>query len=374
MKKQIAILPGDGVGPEIITEGVLVLKAVAKKFGHEFSFDRGLIGAAAMDKTGDPLPAETIEQCMRSDAILFGAIGSPKYDANPSAKIRPEQGLLKLRRLLGLYANIRPIYVFPSITKSPLKPEITKDVDFVIVRELTGGMYFGQPRGRDKEKAYETNIYTKAEILRVTKIAFDIASARGQLRHSGKRSASRIDSGVANTPQNDRPKVTLVDKANVLETSRLWREVVQEYATNFPDIQVDYMFVDNAAMQIIKRPKEFDVILTDNMFGDILTDEASVIAGSIGLLPSASLGEKTSLYEPIHGSFPKAAGLNTANPVGTILSTAMMLGSSFQMVEESQAVFTAVKKTIASGYGTKDIFEGNALGTREFTQEILKNI
>ncbi len=348
MKKTIAVLPGDGIGPEVINEAVKVLTTISKTYKHEFSFKEVLIGAAAIEKTGKPLPKETVDLCFKSDAILFGAIGDPKYDNDPLAKIRPEQGLLQLRKTLGLYANIRPVFTFSGIDKSPLKPEITNDVDLVFVRELTGGLYFGEPRGRkdNGNTAYETNIYTKDEILRVTKLAFDLAKTR-------------------------KKKVTLVDKANVLETSRLWLETVREYAKNFPEITVEYMFVDNASMQLIKRPSEFDVILTDNMFGDILTDEASVIAGSLGLLPSASIGTKTSLYEPIHGSFPKAAGKNTANPTGAILSIALMLEYSFGLKKESQTVLQAVKKAIKEGFGTKDIQTQNPFSTIDFGDKVV---
>lgn len=354
MKKAIAVLPGDGVGPEVTQQAVAILKKVGEVFGHEFSFKESLIGAAAIEKTGEPLPKETLDLSLSADAILFGAIGDPKYD-DPNLKVRPEQGLLKLRESLGLYANIRPIYTFLGIKSSPLKEEIVKNVDFVIVRELTGGLYFGKPRGREGNRAFETNVYTKEEIERVSEIAFSIAKARKDL--GGKFSG----------------KVTLVDKANVLETSRLWRETVRSYAQNYPDVTLEYMYVDNASAQIMKRPSEFDVILTDNIFGDILSDEASVISGSIGLLPSASVGEKISLYEPIHGSFPKAAGQNIANPVGAILSAAMMLEKSFQLVKESQAVFKAVRETIAKGYGTKDI-ASTPLGTKEFGNKIIEQI
>jgi 3-isopropylmalate dehydrogenase len=308
MKKTIAVLRGDGIGPEIINESIKVLNAIAQKYDHTFIYKEGLIGAAAIDTTGNPFPENTETLCKESDAILFGAIGDPKYDNDPKAKIRPEQGLLRMRKTLGLFANIRPITVYPALFDiSPLKNERLENVDFVIVRELTGGIYFGEKSMDDKRTtAIDTSVYTREEIIRVAKIAFELAQKR-------KR------------------KVTLVDKANVLETSRLWREVVTEFSKNYLDVELNYMFVDNASMQIIKRPAEFDVMLTENMFGDILSDEASVIAGSIGLLPSASVGEKYSLYEPIHGSFPKAKGQNTANPVGTILSAAMMLRISFGM-------------------------------------------
>jgi 3-isopropylmalate dehydrogenase len=356
MKKHIAVLPGDGVGPEVTNEAVKVLKKIAEKFDHQFIFTEGLIGAAAIDMAGTPFPKETQQLCQHSDAILFGAIGHPKYDSDPTLKIRPEQGLLKMRKTLGLYANIRPISVFPSqINTSPLKKEIVKDVNFIVVRELTGGIYFGK-RGRSKNKksAFDICTYSDHEIVRIAKIAFDLASKRNK-------------------------KVTVVDKANVLETSRLWREVINRLKNTMPagrqeKIKIEYMFVDNAAMQIIKNPKQFDVILTENMFGDILTDEASVITGSIGMMPSASIGEKISLYEPIHGSYPKAAGRNTANPIGSILSSAMMLDYSFGLKKESQIIYSAVEKTLKQGFGTKDIVNKNPLSTSEIGNKITENI
>lgn len=341
MNKKIALLSGDGVGPEVTKEAVKILKKIAQKFGHTFTFKEGLIGAVAIDKTGDPLPNETLSLCEESDAVLFGSIGDPKYDNDPAAKIRPEQGLLKMRKALGLFANVRPISVYKSlISRSPLKEEIVKDVDFVVIRELIGGIYFGQPRERrdNGTTAVDTSIYTKKEIEQVSKFAFDLAVKR-------------------------KKRITVVDKANVLETSRLWRETVQELSKEYKDVIVDFMFVDNASMQIIKCPSVFDVILTENMFGDILTDEASVITGSIGMLPSASIGEKTSVYEPIHGSFPKAKGLNTANPIGTILSAALLLRHSFKLETEAKAIENAVEKALDMGYGTKDIVNTSPLST-----------
>ncbi|OGK27800.1 3-isopropylmalate dehydrogenase [Candidatus Roizmanbacteria bacterium RIFCSPHIGHO2_02_FULL_39_9] len=357
MKKNIAVLPGDGVGPEVIREAVKVLKKIGEVFGHSFTFTEGLIGAAAIEKVGNPYPEETHELCTKSDAILFGAIGDPKYDNDPKAKVRPEQGLLKMRKSLNLFANIRPVFVFdPLISSSPLKPEIVKQVDFVVIRELTGGIYFGEPRGRrDQGKtAFDTCVYSEEEILRIAKVAYDIA---------GKR----------------RKKVTVVDKANVLETSRLWRETIQKFSKKYPDIETHYMFVDNAAMQIIKKPVEFDVILTENMFGDILTDEASMISGSLGMLPSASIGSKTALYEPIHGSYPKATGKNSANPIAAILSVEMLLKYSFNMFQESHAVFQAIKKTLDEGWRTGDIANNSTLqdkiiGTKEMGEKIIKNV
>lgn len=348
MKKNIAVLPGDGVGPEVAKEGVKILKKIADKYHHDFIFTEGLIGGDAIDKAGNPYPDETKKLCEISDAILFGAIGDPKYDNDPSATVRPEQGLLAMRKGLGLYANVRPIPSFPSlIDASPLKNHIVEDVDFVVIRELIGGIYFGK-RGRNKDgtKAFDTSEYSVEEIERVSHFAFKLAQKR-------------------------RNKVTLVDKANVLETSRLWRETVQRLSKEYADVEVEYMFVDNASQQIIKRPTAFDVMLTENMFGDILTDEASVITGSLGMLPSASIGEKTSLYEPIHGSYPKAAGKNTANPIGTILSAAMMLEYSFGLLKEAEAIRSAVIKALANGFGTKDIVKDHPLSTTQTGDKIV---
>jgi len=351
MKKHIAVLPGDGVGPEVTMEAIKVLKKIAEKFNHQFIFKEGFIGAIAIDKTNTPYPDETHRLCLKSDAILFGAVGNPKYDNDPKAKIRPEQGLLKMRETLGLYTNIRPIKIFSFlINQSPIKPKIIKDVDFIFVRELTSGIYFGKKgRTNNNQSAFDICNYSTDEIVRVTKIAFDLAKKR-------------------------KNKVTLVDKANVLETSRLWRETVTNFTKKFPDIILETMFVDNAAMQIIKNPKQFDVILTENMFGDILSDEASVITGSIGMLPSASIGEEITLYEPIHGSYPKAVGKNTANPIGSILSVAMMLDYSFGLKKESQAVYNAVEKTLNNALGTKDIVDKNPLSTSELGDAIINFI
>ena len=351
MKKHITVLPGDGVGPEVTMEAIKVLKKIAEKFNHQFIFEEGLIGAIAIDKTNTPYPDETHQLCLKSDAILFGAVGDPKYDNDPKAKVRPEQGLLKMRETLGLYTNIRPIKIFSSlINQSPIKPEIIKDVDFIFVRELTGGIYFGK-KGRNKkgDQAYDTSTYSKDEIVRVTKIAFDLALKRNK-------------------------KITVVDKANVLETSRLWRETINKLKMKNKKLKINYMYVDNAAQQIIKNPNQFDVILTENLFGDILSDEASVITGSIGMLSSASIGEKTALYEPIHGSYPKAAGKNIANPIGSILSAAMMLDYSFGLKKESQAVYNAVEKTLNNAFGTKDIVDKNPLSTSELGNAIINFI
>ncbi len=348
MYRTIAVLPGDGVGPEVIQESIRVLQAIEKKYNHTFTLKEGLVGGVAIDKLGDPYPTETHELCTVSDAILFGAIGDPKYDNDTKAKIRPEQGLLKMRKDLSLYANVRPIKVFDAlIDRSPIRPELVKGVDFVVIRELTGGIYFGEPRGRSEngQKAFDTSEYTTDEIIRIAQFAFKLAMER-------------------------RKHVTVVDKANVLATSRLWRETVQKYAQQYPDVTCEYMFVDNAAMQIIRKPSSFDVILTENMFGDILTDEASVLTGSIGMLPSASIGEKTSLYEPIHGSYPKATGKKSANPIGTILSVALMLEYSFGMIKESRAVVNAVKQAVNEGHGTKDIIPDNPMDTHKLGETI----
>lgn len=330
MHKTITILPGDGVGPEVIEQGLKILRRIEKKYNHTFNLKYGLIGASAIEKTGSPLPGETLSLCRNSDAVLFGAIGDPKYDNDPSLKVRPEQGLLKLRKSLDLFANLRPVFVFPSlINASVLKPEVIRNTDFIVVRELTGGIYFGEKK-RGGNKASDVSQYSKREVERVAKIAFEIALKQNR-------------------------RVASVDKANVLETSRLWRETVNEVAKNYPTVLLTHMFVDNAAMQIIKRPSEFDVILTENMFGDILTDEASVIAGSLGILPSVSIGTRLSLYEPIHGSYHKAAGKNTANPIGTILSVEMMLKYSFNLEKEWRSIWNAVNKTLKDGWRTKDI-------------------
>lgn len=333
MKLNIAVLPGDGIGPEITEQALNVTKAIVKKFGHELEYKHAIVGATAIDQEGNPYPDSTHELCMQSDAVLFGAIGDPKYDNDPTAKVRPEQGLLAMRKKLGLYANIRPLTIFKSlIDKSPLKTELVDGADFVCIRELTGGMYFGRPQGRseDDSTAYDTCVYTREEIERILHLAFAQAEKR-------------------------RKKLTVVDKANVLATSRLWREVAQQIAPKYPHIEVEYMFVDNAAMQMIQWPKRFDVLVTENMFGDILTDEASVISGSLGLLPSASVGVHTSVYEPIHGSYPQAAGKDIANPLATILSAAMMFESSFGLKEEAELIRKAVDASIDQLVVTEDL-------------------
>ena len=332
MDLKIALLPGDGIGPEIIEQAVLVCNKIAKKFNHNITWNRGLVGAAAIDVCGNPYPEETHEICLGSDAILFGAIGDPKYDNNPLAKVRPEQGLLKMRKDLGLFANIRPTFTFPSlINNSPLKKERIEGTDLVFLRELTGGIYFGE-KGRKEggKKAYDICSYTKEEIKRLAKKGFEMAMKRSK-------------------------KLCCVDKANVLETSRLWRETVQEMEKDFPQVEVSYEFVDAVAMRLVQWPNSYDVLITENLFGDILTDEASVISGSMGLMPSASLGEKTSLFEPIHGSYPEVAGKYIANPLATILSAAMMFEDAFGLMEEGRAIRDAVNESLKSKIVTKDL-------------------
>jgi 3-isopropylmalate dehydrogenase len=342
MKFTIATLPGDGIGPEITEQAIKVLTAISQKYNHEFTFEQALVGAAAIDATGNPYPDETHELCMRSDAVLFGAIGDPKYDNDPKARVRPEQGLLSMRKKLGLFANLRPVTTFPSLLhKSPLRQDLVKGADFIVVRELTGGIYFGEPRGRSEngDTAFDTCVYTRAEVERITRLAFDYAMKR-------------------------KKKVTAVDKANILATSRLWRELVQEIASDYPEVEVEYMFVDNAAMQIIQWPTRFDIMLTENLFGDILSDEASVITGSLGMLPSASIGIHTSVFEPIHGSYPQAAGKNIANPLATILSAGMML-ESLDLLEESEKIKQAVFASLDQKVMTEDIAVDKAYSTSE---------
>ena len=352
MQKNIAVIPGDGIGPEVTQQSVKILDAIAQQFGHQFHYDYCLMGADAIDKTGNPLPDETIRACLESDAILFGAIGHPKYDNDPEAKVRPEQGLLKLRKTLGLFANIRPVNSYPSLHYlSPLKNKQLEDVNFIIIRELTGGIYFGKKEvNEEKTWALDECTYSREEIERVAHIAFAYAQSRSR-------------------------KLTLVDKANVLETSRLWRKVVQDIAARYSDVTVDYMFVDNAAMQLIINPRQFDVVLTENMFGDIISDEASVISGSLGLLPSASVGNHSALFEPIHGSYPQAAGKDIANPLGSILSAAMLL-DHFNMKEEAALVRSAVEWTLAHGFVSRDIDPVNSYSTStigDLVRDIIEN-
>ena len=346
MNLKIAVLAGDGIGPEISEQGVSVLTAVAEKFGHQVSYKSALCGAAAIDAVGDPFPEETFNICQEADAVLFSAVGDPKFDNNPSAKVRPEQGLLAMRKKLGLFANIRPVQTFDClIHKSPLKDELVRGADFICIRELTGGMYFGEKHEGD-DMAYDTNKYTRPEVERILKVGYEYALRR-------------------------RKHLTVVDKANVLASSRLWRKVAQEMAPQYPDVQTDFMYVDNASMRMIQEPRFFDVMVTENTFGDILTDEGSCISGSMGLLPSASTGTGTPVFEPIHGSWPQAKGLNIANPLAQILSVAMLL-EYFDLKEEGALVREAVDASLEANVRTPEIqVEGGAkYGTKEVGQWI----
>ncbi len=345
---KIAVLPGDGIGPEVTAQALKVLNTVARRFDYTFDYTFADVGAIAIDRHGDPLPEATLQICQEADAILFGAIGHPKYDNDPGAKVRPEQGLLRLRKSLGLFANIRPVTLYPTLAHlSPLRADKLVGVDMVIFRELTGGIYFGE-KGKTEDGAFDHCSYTTLEIERISRLAFEAARTR-------------------------RKKVTLVDKANVLETSRLWRSVVQKISTDYPDITLDWMYVDNAAMQLIQYPAHFDVLLTENMFGDILSDEASVLPGSMGLLPSASVGAKTALFEPIHGSYPQAAGQDIANPMAAILSAAMLL-DSFQLTEAGDAIRDAVRQVLESGAGTADLQTTTTLRCSEVGELICQSI
>ena len=337
MKLKIATLPGDGIGPEVVAQAQKAVDAVCRRFHHEAEYTFGLVGACAIDDCGDPYPEKTHQLCLQSDAVLFGAVGDPKYDNDPTAPVRPEQGLLAIRKQLGLYANLRPVETFSSLVeKSPLRKELVDGADFLCIRELTGGMYFGEKGRKDNgDTAYDTCIYSRFEVERILRLAFEYAGRR-------------------------RGHLTVVDKANVLESSRLWRQVAREMEASYPHVQVDYMFVDNAAMQLIRCPKFFDVLVTENTFGDILTDEASCISGSMGLLASASIGTHTSLFEPIHGSYPQAAGKNIANPVAAILSAAMMFEYAFGLMEEGKAIRRAVAASLEAGYVTEDLASGGA--------------
>jgi 3-isopropylmalate dehydrogenase len=353
MKKHILVIPGDGIGQEVTTWGKKVLEKVATKFGHEFTFDEALMGHVAIEATGNPLPDETLEKARKSDAILFGAIGHIKYDNDPSAKVRPEQGLLKIRKELGLYANLRPIKLFDELlSASSIKPEILKGADILFFRELTGDVYFGEKkRSEDRNTASDLMVYSRYEVERIAIKAFEAAQARSK-------------------------RLCSVDKANVLESSRLWREVVQEIAPKYPDVVTEHMFIDNAAMQLIKDPKRFDVVLTANLFGDILTDEASQIAGSMGMLASASVGDSVGFYEPIHGSAHDIAGKGVANPLASILSAALMLEISFKLNNEAKAIIDAVDQVLKQGYRTGDIADANTpkdmiLGTQAMGEKIV---
>ena len=350
MKLNIAVLPGDGIGPEIMKQGVAVLDAIAKKYNHQVYRQEALCGAHAIDTVGNPFPEDTFNICKEADAVLFAAVGDPKYDNDPTAKVRPEQGLLAMRKKLGLFANIRPIQTFKCLLHmSPLKENLVKDADFVCIRELTGGMYFGE-KYQDNDKAFDTDFYTRPEIERILKVAFEYARRR---RHH----------------------LTVVDKANVLASSRLWRQIAKEMEPQYPDINVDYMFVDNASMRMISEPSFFDVMVTENTFGDILTDEASCISGSMGLLPSASTGTSTPVFEPVHGSWPQAAGKNIANPLAQILSVAMLL-EHFNLTDEAQLVRQAVNASLDANVRTPDIqvVKGGKYGTSEVGQWIVNYI
>lgn len=341
MNLKIAVLPGDGIGPEISRQGVDVMTAVCERFGHNVSYEYAICGADAIDKVGDPFPEETFKTCMNADAVLFSAVGDPKFDNDPTAKVRPEQGLLAMRKKLGLFANIRPVETFDClIHKSPLKDELVSGADFICIRELTGGMYFGE-KYQDNDKAYDTNAYTRHEVELILEVAYKYAMQR-------------------------RKHLTVVDKANVLASSRLWRQVAKEVALRYPEVETDYMFVDNAAMRMIQDPKFFDVMVTENTFGDILTDEGSCITGSMGLLPSASTGEHTPVFEPIHGSWPQAKGQNIANPLAQILSVAMLF-EYFGLKEEGALVRKAVNASLDANVRTPEIqVEGGArYGTKE---------
>ena len=355
-KKHILIVPGDGIGQEVTEVGKKVLEKIAAKFGHDFTYDEALIGHVAIEATGDPLPADTLEKMKASDAVLFGAVGHPKYDNDPSAKVRPEQGLLKMRKELGLYANLRPIKLFDELlSASSIKPEILRGADILFFRELTGDIYFGEKgRKNNGDTAYDVAEYSRYEVERIGRKAFE--AARTRKKH-----------------------LVSVDKANVLESSRLWREEIQKLALEYPDVTVEYQFVDATAMLLIKDPKRFDVVVTANLFGDILTDEASQIAGSMGMLASASIGDGTGVYEPIHGSAHDITGKGLANPMASVLSAALLLDISFGMKAESEVVINAVDQVLKKGFRTGDIADSTTdksmiLGTDAIGEEILKLI
>ena len=350
MELKVAVLAGDGIGPEISAVGVDVMTAVCEKLGHNVTYKYAICGAHAIDEVGDPFPEQTYEICKQADAVLFSAVGDPKFDNNPKATVRPEQGLLAMRKKLGLFANIRPVQTFECLLhKSPLRMELVKGADFICIRELTGGMYFGE-KYQDNDKAYDTNYYTRPEIERILKVAFQYAMQR-------------------------RKHLTVVDKANVLASSRLWRHIAQEMAPQYPEVTTDYMYVDNAAMRMIQEPTFFDVMVTENTFGDILTDEGSVITGSMGLLPSASIGESTPVFEPIHGSWPQAKGLNIANPLAQVLSVAMLF-EYFNLKEEGNIIRRAVDASLDANVRTPEIQVEGApkYGTKEIGQWLVEYI
>lgn len=356
MKKQITLLPGDGIGPEVVKEAVRVLDKVGNVFGHEFTYQTAAIGGTAVDQFEDPLPQQTLQSCRESDAILLGAVGGPKWDSYP-AHLRPEKGLLRIRKELELFSNLRPVSIYNSlISESTIKEDVVRGIDLLIVRELTGGLYFGEPSERldvnGEEAAVDTLSYKRSEIERIIRMAFELAELRGK-------------------------KVMSVDKANVLESSRLWRQIANEIAEDFPEVTLEHMLVDNAAMQLIRNPRQFDVLVTENLFGDILSDEASMISGSLGLLPSASLSaEGPGIYEPIHGSAPDIAGKGLANPLATIASVAMMLKYAFKMEKEAEAVMSAINAALDSGVRTADLVYGNqgSVTTSEMTDAVLAYI
>jgi len=355
VQKKITVIPGDGIGTEVVEQALRVLDKIATVYGHRFERQKALAGGAALDATGVPLPAETLEKCKASDAVLLGALGGPKWDNNPPGK-KPENGLLGLRAGLGLYANLRPARIYPALANaSTLKREVIEGVDLLIVRELTGGIYFGKPRGISKEGEEEvginTEVYRTSEIRRIAKVGFEAARKR---RH----------------------KLTSVDKANVLESSQLWRRVVIEVGKDFPDVELSHLYVDNCAMQLIANPKQFDVVVTSNLFGDILSDEAAMLTGSIGMLPSASLGGSIGMYEPVHGSAPDIAGKDIANPIATIASLAMMLKYSFGLQKESDAVEQAIVSVLQAGYRTADLKEERktTVGTKQIGELIIERI
>ena len=348
MKATITVLPGDGIGPEVTREAVACLETVARLCGHAFTFVSRLVGGAALKETGVPLPEETVASCLSSDAVLLGAVGAPWCDAYPP-ELRPEAGLLALRRRLGVFANLRPVVLHEALlSSSPLRPEIVRGTDLLIVRELAGGLYFGEPRSLESDRATNTLTYTALEIERVARVAFDQARLR---RH----------------------RLTSVDKANVLETSRLWRSVVTGLAPVYPDVELTHLYVDNAAMALVSRPTSFDVVLTENLFGDILSDEAAVLAGSLGMLPSASLGGKTALYEPVHGSAPDLAGRGIANPLGAIASVALLLRHSLGLETEAALLEQAIRETLEEGYATPDLAGARRpVGTARLGEEVRK--
>lgn len=352
MKFNIAVLAGDGIGPEVMEQAQKVSDAVAKKFGHEITWKPALTGAAAIDAVGEPYPDSTHQVCLASDAVLFGAIGLPRFDNDPSAKVRPENGLLQMRKQLGLFANLRPTFTFPSLLdKSPLKQERIEGTDLVFLRELTGGIYFGEKGRRDDgETAYDNCVYTRMEVQRLAKKGFELAMTRSK-------------------------RLCCVDKANVMETSRLWRETVQAMEKDYPEVEVSYELVDAVAMRLVQWPNSYDVLITENLFGDILTDEASVISGSMGLMPSASMGSDIALFEPIHGSYPQATGLDIANPMAMVLSAAMMFEIAFNLPEEGKVIRDAVNKALAEGVVTEDLADGGkAYGTKEVGDFLAANI